>query len=72
MSSSAWSWSYEDADGAVLTPQGAPTAPFPTQADAESWVGEAWQGLLAAGVEAVRLHSDGAEVYGPMSLRPAE
>ena len=67
-----YTWSYEDADGAALTPEGAPSGGFPTQADAESWVGEAWQDLLASGVEAVRLHEDGTELYGPMSLRPAE
>lgn len=67
-----YTWTYEDADGGPLTPEGAPTQGFPTQADAESWVGEAWADLLAGGVEAVRLHCDGAELYGPMSLRPVE
>lgn len=72
MSASGWTWTYEDADGAAVDPQAAPASPFPTQADAESWVGQAWQDLLSAGVEAVRLHADGVEVYGPMSLRPVE
>lgn len=67
-----YTWTYEDADGARLTPADAPTQGFPTQADAESWVGEAWQDLLAGDVEAVTLHEDGEKLYGPMSLRPAE
>ena len=41
---------------------------FPTQSDAESWLGETWRELLAAGVDQVRLFEDDTEVYGPMSL----
>ena len=41
---------------------------FPTQSDAESWFGEVWHDLSAAGVAAVTLHRDGQKVYGPMSL----
>ena len=44
----------------------------PSQADAETWVGESWQELLAAGVEQVHLLNGGERVYGPMSLRPLE
>lgn len=72
MSASAWTWTYEDADGASVSPEVAPAQAFATQADAESWVGEAWKDLLAAGVEGVTLMEDDAKVYGPMSLRPAE
>jgi hypothetical protein len=46
--------------------------PFPSQSDAESWLGEEWRTLLEAGVDAVHLLHDDVEVYGPMSLRPAE
>lgn len=53
--------------GAHLPGQG-----FPSQADAESWVGESWRELSAAGVESVSLLRDGTVVYGPMSLRPLE
>lgn len=49
-----------------------PRTGFPSQADAETWVGETWQELLAAGVEQVYLLNDGEPVYGPMSLRPLE
>ena len=65
-----WTWRYEAADGTVLAvaPVGVPES-FPSQADAESWVGEEWRGLLAAGVDAVSLFEDERQVYGPMSLR---
>ena len=43
---------------------------FPSQSDAESWLGEVWQELLHAGVEQVTLREDDRKVYGPMSLRP--
>ncbi|MGH3444102.1 MAG: hypothetical protein ACRDPB_01890 [Nocardioidaceae bacterium] len=41
---------------------------FPSQADAESWVGETWRDLLDAGVHAVTLFEAEREVYGPMPL----
>ena len=41
---------------------------FPTQADAESWVGEIWADLAEAGVDAVTLFELERQVYGPMSL----
>jgi len=61
------------ATGSAATP-GAPTANpgFPSQADAETWVGESWRDLLEAGVDSVSLLRDGEQVYGPMSLRPME
>jgi hypothetical protein len=66
----AWVWRYENADGKAVEPPGAPTGDtFPTQADAETWIGETWRELLEAGVDAVTLLEDGREVYGPMSLR---
>ena len=68
---STYSWRFEAADGTAMAPSGEP-APFPSQADAESWVGESWRGLLEGGVEQVSLLRDGERVYGPMSLRPLE
>ena len=68
---SSYSWRFEAADASPLHPSGEP-APFPSQADAESWVGESWRGLLAEGVEQVSLLRDGEVVYGPMSRRPLE
>jgi hypothetical protein len=43
---------------------------FPSQAEAETFIGEAWRDLLAAGVEQVSLFEDDRKVYGPMSLHP--
>lgn len=66
----SWTWRYENADGSAVAvaPQDVPEG-FGFQADAESWIGEEWQRLLAAGVEAVSLFEDERLVYGPMSLR---
>ena len=69
---SAFTWRYESGDGTSLSSPDLPTGSFPSQADAESWVGESWRDLLAAGVEQVTLLRDGELVYGPMSLRPAQ
>jgi hypothetical protein len=70
MSNGGWTWRYEDADG---QPVSEPTsAQFPSQSDAESWLGEEWRTLLDAGVENVYLFEDDTAVYGPMSLRPVE
>ena len=65
-----WTWRYEAPDGSpVEAGPEAPTQPeFPTQSDAESWVGEVWRDLLAAGVAAVSLYEDDHKTYGPMSL----
>jgi hypothetical protein len=41
---------------------------FPSQADAESWVGETWGDLAELGVAAVTLMEADRVVYGPMSL----
>ena len=68
----SWTWRYENSDGAEVRPAGGPAPEFPTQADAESWVGETWSELLGQGVDAVTLLEDGAVVYGPMSLHPAD
>ncbi len=70
--SEVWSWRYEDAEGSAVTPAGAPSRGFPTQSDAESWLGEEWRALLENGVEAVHLLENDQVVYGPMSLRPAQ
>lgn len=71
----AWTWTYHDSAGADLPVDAAPSmtaTEFPTQADAESWVGEVWQDLAADGVDAVTLLNDGASVYGPMPLHAAQ
>jgi hypothetical protein len=67
----AWTWRYEDGSGAPVSPAGAPHPEvFGTQADAESWLGEIWRELLAAGVDQVTLLDGSEKVYGPMSLHP--
>jgi hypothetical protein len=72
----SWTWQYEAADGESLAERDLANAPaqevFPSQSDAESWLGEVWPELLHAGVEQVTLREDDRKVYGPMSLRPTE
>jgi hypothetical protein len=65
-----WTWRYEDSSGVPVTPdESAPQADaFPSQADAESWIGETWRELLAAGVQQVTLFEGDRKVYGPMGL----
>jgi hypothetical protein len=62
-----WTWRCHDASGAEVGSADSPG--FPNQADAESWLGEAWRELLEDGVESVTLLEGDREVYGPMSLR---
>lgn len=62
----AWTWRYDPPTGT----SGAESQEFPTQADAETWVGESWRELLESGVEQVTLAEDDHVVYGPMGLRP--
>ena len=50
-----WTWRYEDGNGNPVDRPGAPREEFPTQADAESWLGETWLDLLAGGVDQVTL-----------------
>ena len=66
---SIWRWRYEDAAGAEVTTDEASPA-FPSQSDAESWLGEVWRSLVDAGATEVTLLEDDREVYGPMSLQP--
>lgn len=72
MSESTWTWRYETAGGDVvdLGPEDSVDG-FPSQADAETWIGEEWARLLEAGVDAVTLLDGDRVVYGPMSLHPA-
>lgn len=43
---------------------------FPSQGDAESWLGEIYPDLMQAGVDSVTLYEDDRMVYGPMRLEP--
>jgi hypothetical protein len=67
----SWQWVYQRLDGTTVDPDGLPES-WPSQADAESWLGESWRELLDAGVDQVWLHEDDRTVYGPMSLHPAQ
>jgi hypothetical protein len=64
----SWTWQYQDEKGAALDrPK---SEAFPSQSDAESWLGEQWRDLLEHGVHQVVLLEDGTTVYGPMGLKP--
>ena len=58
-----WRLAPADRTGADTTPPSS----FPSQSDAESWLGESWRELAAAGVETVTL-VDGQQVLDEMSL----
>jgi hypothetical protein len=66
----SWRWRLEDASGAEVEAgsTAAGVAGFPSQSDAESWIGEVWRDLLDEGVAQVTLFEADREVYGPMSL----
>jgi hypothetical protein len=67
-----WTWSYLDADANAMKGESLLTTGFPSQSEAESWLGEQWRALTDAGVESVTLLHEGTVVYGPMSLRAAQ
>ncbi|GGT63979.1 MULTISPECIES: hypothetical protein [Streptomyces] len=63
----AWTWRFEKSDGTEVQPAVVPEE-FPTQGDAESWIGEYWKDLLEGGADQVVLSEDGTKIYGPMPL----
>lgn len=63
----AWAWRYEGADGAAEVDA---SEAFPSQSDAESWLGQSWRDLVAKGVVTAVLHEDDRVEYR-MSLLPA-
>ncbi|NEN77186.1 hypothetical protein G3T38_02720 [Nocardioides zeae] len=66
-----WWWRTEDKDGNEVTVAGELAGEkFPSQSDAESWVGEVFGELAEQGVDAVVLFEGERRVYGPMSLHP--
>jgi hypothetical protein len=66
-----WWWRLETSAGTEVEVSGELAGHrFASQADAESWGGETWADLAAAGVDAVTLFEHGRQVYGPMSLHP--
>ena len=67
----SWTWRFDDAEGRPVDVVEAGVQ-FPTQADAESWIGETWSNLRERGVDSVRLFADEEQAYGPLSLRTPE
>ncbi|HEV8024561.1 MAG TPA: hypothetical protein VGP37_06725 [Candidatus Nanopelagicales bacterium] len=67
----AWTWTYEKSDGTPVSADAATNEQFAQQADAESWIGEAFRALLDQGVDQVTLLEDGSAKY-TMSLHPPE
>ncbi len=67
-----WLWVYLDKEGMPTQglPESAATNEFPTQSDAETYIGAEWQALLDAGVDSVSLYEGDRLVYGPMSIHP--
>jgi hypothetical protein len=57
-------WRYDDGPGR--------SAGFASRDEAETWLGTAWADLRADGVDVVTLLEGETEVYGPMSLHPAD
>ena len=70
-----WRWRFEDASGSEVSRSAGGTASgvtgFPSQSDAESWIGEVWRDLVEDGVDQVSLFEGDRQVYGPMSLHPS-
>ena len=63
-----WTWQVETRDG---IPDGGPlldVPEFPSQSDAETWLGEVWRDLVDAGAVSASLYEADRLVYGPMSL----
>lgn len=67
-----YTWRFESSDGSAVDREAGGSDRFPSQADAESWVGEAWADLLSEGVDQVVLLEGDRVVYGPMSLHASE
>ncbi|MBQ1072895.1 hypothetical protein KBX06_06930 [Micromonospora sp. C31] len=65
----AWSWRYEGANGDAVE---GPAESFSSQADAESWIGQAWRELAASGVTSVALVEDDRVDYRMSLLPPAQ
>jgi hypothetical protein len=68
----AWMWRYESDSGEPIVEPAATSQEFPTQSDAETWIGESWRDLLDSGVTQVVLLEEERVVYGPMGLRPVD
>jgi hypothetical protein len=61
----AWRWVPDREPNA-----GVKTRTFPSQGEAETWLGEFYPELIAAGIQTVSLYEEDRLVYGPMNLGP--
>lgn len=68
----SWRWVSVDDDGNPLPPDATTANRFPTQSEAESYLGEHWASFAEAGAQAVSLLDGDTVVYGPMSLLPVD
>lgn len=64
-----WSWRYEAEDGRR---DAGGSEPFSSQADAESWLGQAWRDLVASGVVTAVLLEDDRIEYRMSLLQASE
>ncbi len=64
----AWTWKLESVDGSPVTLDH-DVPEFPSQSDAETWLGEVWRDLADAGAAQASLLDGGHVAYGPMSLQ---
>ena len=67
-----WHWRTGPTSGSRGATKALSPERFPTQGEAESWLGETYPDLLESGVLAVSLYEGDRRVYGPMSLEPGE
>ncbi len=61
-----WHWRADTDPGDGSLDRG-----FPSQGEAETWLGEFYPDLRERGVRSVSLHDGDRRVYGPMGLDPA-
>ncbi|MCP2165279.1 hypothetical protein [Goodfellowiella coeruleoviolacea] len=62
-------WRYQDEQAGDVP---GPEEIFDAQAEAEDWLSAVWAQLYESGVHQVTLLHGESEVYGPMSLAPAD
>ena len=65
----SWRWTTEPAEIAGAEALGLEQR-FPSQGEAESWLGEFYPELMEGGVRSVTLYEADRRVYGPMGLEP--
>jgi hypothetical protein len=66
----SWRWRTETLAGQPVSVGKLDKVTFASQSDAETWLGETFTELIAAGADQVILCEGDQVVYGPMSLHP--